>query len=89
VNRIQQFRNIASRALGTVLDLPPAHGSTFEAAPGIAGVAIFRFPSEKDGFYHDKSVFPFTREQDNFHIFCHFYQHSPREGFPGRGSFGC
>jgi hypothetical protein len=89
VNRIQQFRNIASRALGVALDPPPDHGSPLDAAPPIAGALFFYFPSEKGGFYHDMSLFSSTLEQNNFHIFCHFYQQFPRGGFLGRGIFGC
>jgi hypothetical protein len=86
---MQQFRNIASRALGVALDFPPDYGSTLDAAPPIAGALFLHFPSKKGVFYYDGSLFSFTREEDNFHIFYHFYRHPPRGGFPGRGVFGC
>jgi hypothetical protein len=89
VNRIQQFRNIASRAFGVGLDPAPKDGSTLAAAERIAGVEFFYFPSEKGGFYRDRSFFSPAREQNKFHIFCHFYHRSPRGGLRGRGIFGC
>ncbi|PYK80373.1 MAG: hypothetical protein DME38_03585 [Verrucomicrobia bacterium] len=89
MNRIQQFRNIASRAFGVALDLPPDSGRPLDAPPPIVGGVFYYFPSEKGGFYHNRSFFSSTREQNNFHSFCHFYRRAPRGGFPGRGNLGC
>jgi hypothetical protein len=89
VNRIQQFRNIASRALGIGRDLAPDHDSTLAAAPPITGAVSFHFPSEKGGFYRDRSFFFRAGEQNKFHIICRFYHRSPRGGSRGRGIFGC
>jgi hypothetical protein len=89
VNRIQQFRNIASRAFGVALDLPPDRVSRLDVTPRIAGAVIFHFASEKGGFYQNGVFFSSPREQNNFHIFCHLGHRFPPGGLPGRGNFGC
>jgi hypothetical protein len=89
VNRIQQYRNIASRVFGCALDLLPHHGSSFAGGAPMAGSSILHFPSENSRFCHDSRVFSSTLEQNNFHTFCHFYYRFPRCGFAGRGIFGC
>jgi hypothetical protein len=89
VNRIQQFRNIPSRLLGSAVESLLDHKQISRAEDHAETAAIFHFPSEKGDFRNDKWSFISIRDLVNFDIFRDLYQRPPLARFPEEGAFGC
>ncbi|PYK97173.1 MAG: hypothetical protein DME32_16360 [Verrucomicrobia bacterium] len=89
MNRIKQFRNIPSRASGSVLEAPPDNKVTLRAQLCASTEVIRHFASEKCDFWPITLPFFHRRDQNNFHILGDLYQRSPLARFSEEGAFSC